>query len=68
MSKVKIAQELGISARTLHREIKRNMMELLNTDLSTREVYSAELAQSEYDKAQNGKEGELKIGKNLKLI
>ena len=68
MSKVKIAQELEISVRTLHREIKRGMVKLLNSDLSTREVYSAELAQSEYDKAQNGKEGELKIGKNLKLI
>ena len=68
MSKVKIAQELGISVRTLHREIKRGMVELLNTDLSTREVYSAEFAQSKYDKAQKGKEGELKIGKNLKLV
>ena len=29
MSKVKIAQELGISVRTLHREIKRGMVELL---------------------------------------
>ena len=68
MSKVKIAQELGISVRTLHREIKRGMVELLNSDLSTREVYSAEFAQSKYDKAQKGKEGELKIGKNLKLV
>ena len=54
--------------RTLHREIKRGMVELLNTDLSAREVYSAEFAQSKYDKAQKGKEGELKIGKNLKLV
>ena len=68
MSKVKIAEELGISVRTLHREIKRGMVELLNTDLSTREVYSAEFSQSKYDKAQKGKEGELKIGKNLKLV
>ena len=68
MSKVKIAQELGISVRTLHREIKRGMVELLNTDLSTRGVYSAEFAQSKYNKAQKGKEGELKIGKNLKLV
>ena len=68
MSKVKIAEELGISVRTLHREIKRGMVELLNTDLSTREVYSAEFAQSKYDRAQKGKEGELKIGKNLKLV
>ena len=68
MSKVKIAEELGISVRTLHREIKRDMVELLNTDLSTREVYSAEFAQLKYDKAQKGKEGELKIGKNLKLV
>ena len=56
MSKVKIAQELGISVRTLHREIKRGMVELLNTDLSTRGVYSAEFAQSKYNKAQKGKE------------
>jgi len=56
MSKVKIAEELGISVRTLHREIKRGMVEFLNTDLSTREVYSAEFAQSKYDKAQKGKE------------
>ena len=56
MSKVKIAEELGISVRTLHREIKRGMVELLNTDLSTREVYSAEFAQSKYDKASTDKE------------
>ena len=36
--------------------------------MSTREAYSAELAQSKYDKAQKKKQGELKIGKNLRLI
>lgn len=68
MSKVQIAKELGISVRTLHREIKRGTVTLLNSDLSTRETYSAELAQSKYDKAQKSRQGELKIGKNLKLI
>ena len=51
---MKIAEELGISVKTLHREIKRGMVELLNTDLSTREVYYVEFAQSKYDKAQKG--------------
>ncbi len=56
MSKVQIAQELELSVRTLHHEIKRGTVTLLNSDLSTRETYSAELAQSKYDKATDNKE------------
>ena len=60
MSKVKIAQELGISVRTLHREIKRGMVELLNTDLSAREVYSAEFPSQSMTRHRRGKKENLR--------
>ena len=63
MPKVKITQELGISLGTLHRQDRVSKFRFIN-----KEVYSAEFAQSKYDKAHKGKEGELKIEKNLMLI
>jgi len=69
MPKIQIASEIGISTRTLYREISRGMVKgLLNSDYSTYDAYSAEFAHRKYLEAMKGKEGTLKIGKNRKLI
>ena len=67
--KNKIADEIGISTRTLYHEINRGMVKgLLNSDYSTYDAYSAEFAHKKYLEAMKSKEGTLKIGKNRKLI
>ena len=64
-----IAKETGISERTLYREIKRGMVkDLLKSDLTFYSEYSAEHSQRKYVKKQKWKQGELKIGKNHKLV
>ena len=46
MPKIQIASEIGISTRTLYREINRGMVKgLLNSDYSTYDAYSAEFTQ-----------------------
>lgn len=68
-SKSKIAELIGVSRRTIQREIKRGWVEgLQNSDLSTYDTYSAQKAQNKYNDSQRKKEGSLKIDKNLKLI
>ena len=67
--KIQIASEIGISIRTLYREINRGMVRgLLNSDYSIYDAYSAEFAHKKYLEAMKSKEGTLKIGKNRKLI
>ena len=64
-----IAKEIGISERTLYREIKRGMVkDLLKSDLTFYSEYSAECSQRKYNKKQKRKQSELKIGKNHKLV
>ncbi len=58
----------GRSERTIRREIARGTVELLNSDLKTRKEYSADAAQSDYDKKAKAKGPRLKIGKNFALI
>ena len=49
MPKIQIASEIGISTRTLYREINRGMVKgLLNSDYSTYDAYSAEFAHKKY--------------------
>lgn len=70
MNKTKkwIANELGVSERTIYREIKRGTVKgLLNSDLTTRDEYSAEYSNKRYIKNQKNKQGSLKIGKNIQL-
>lgn len=68
-SKSKIAELIGVSRRTIQREIKRGWVEgLQNSDLSIYDTYSAQKAQNKYNDSQRKKEGSLKIDKNLKLI
>ena len=63
-----IAEEIGVSERTIYREKKRGMVKgLLNSDLTTRDEYDYQYAQSKYETAQKNKQRDLKIGKNIKL-
>ena len=58
----------GRSERTIRREIARGTVELLNSDLTTRKEYSADAAQTDYDKKASAKGPKLKIGKNFALV
>ncbi len=64
-----IANEIGISERTLYYEIKRGMVYgLKNSDLTEYNEYSPEKANNEYLKNQKNKQGVLKIGNDIKLL
>ena len=64
-----IAEKIGVSTRTIQRELKRGWVKnLLNSDLSTYEAYSAQKAENRYHEKQANKQGNLKIGKNHELI
>lgn len=68
-SKSKIAELIGVSRRTIQREIKRGWVEgLQKSNLSLYNTYSAQKAQYRYNDSQRKKEGNLKISKNFKLI
>ena len=62
-----IAEQIGVSERTIYREIKRDRVELLNNDLTTRKEYVADVAMRIYEEKQSKEEGYLKIGKNHEL-
>ncbi len=59
-----IAEELGVSERTIYREIKRGKVKLLNSDLTTKIEYCSDYAHIKYKENQSKKEGSLKIGNN----
>lgn len=68
-SSCRIAEQIGgRSERTIRREIAKGMVELLNSDLTTRMEYSAEIGQSEHDRQGTSKGPALKIGKDHKLV
>ena len=56
-----IAEQIGVSERTIYREIKRDRVELLNNDLTTRKEYVADVAMRIYEEKQSKKEGYLTI-------
>lgn len=62
-----ISKELGVSERTIYREIKRGKTELLNSNLTTRIEYLSDVAHRKYKETQSKKGGYLKIGSNHKL-
>lgn len=62
-----IAKQVGKSDRTIRREIKRGTVKLLNTDLTYRNEYCAEVAQRKYEENASNKGPGLKIGKDHKL-
>lgn len=64
----KIAEQIGKSDRTIRREIARGTVKLLNSDLTTRDQYCADVAHRKYlDNASNKGPG-LKIGNDHKLV
>lgn len=49
MSNKEIAEQIGKSERTIRREIRRGTVEFLNTDLTERKEYCADVAQRKYN-------------------
>lgn len=62
-----IAECVGVSERTIYREIKRGKITLRNSDYTEREEYCYDVAQRRYEENQKKKEGYLKIGNNHDL-
>ena len=62
-----ISERIGVSTKTIQREVKRGTVELLNSDLTVKKEYVAELAHHKYRDKQKAKEGILKIGSMQKL-
>lgn len=62
-----IGEEIGYHRTTVSREIKKGLVELKNSDWSTREEYVPEKGQEIYELNNTAKGPDLKIGKNKKL-
>ena len=58
----------GRSKRTIQREIAMGKVELLNSDLTYRTEYSADVAQRKRDLNNTAKGPRLKLGANIKLV
>lgn len=67
MEPIEIARRLGRHLRTIEREIKKGMVQLLNSDLSYRKEYCADTAQRAYQENARNKGPNLKIGNDHKL-
>lgn len=63
-----IAKQIGCSGRTIRRELAKGRTELLNSDLTTRTEYSADIGQQKHDYAGTGKGAMLKIGNDYRLV
>ena len=50
-----IGKQIGCSGRTIRRELARGKAELLNSDLTTRIEYSADIGQKKHDYEATGK-------------
>lgn len=61
-SKPQIARRLGVHHSTIYDEVKRGEVEVLNSDLTTRIVYSPEMSAVRHEAANKNKEQPLKIG------
>lgn len=68
MSKANIAKIMGKCRQTIYNEIARGIVELKNTDLSTKEVYCADFAQNRYDRVKLNKGVKPKSQDNPKII
>jgi IS30 family transposase len=62
-----IAGLLGRDRSTIYREIKRGRIRRLQSDLSEKEQYRANVAQADYERQGRNKERALKIGKDKRL-
>lgn len=63
-----IGKEIGCSGRTVRRELERGRVEVLNSDLTTRIEYSADIGQQKHDYAATAKGPMLKIGNDYELV
>ena len=68
MKSEEIASVIGCSGRTIRRELAKGITELLNTDLTTRKEYSADIGQQKHDYAATGKGPMLKISNDYELV
>lgn len=66
-TKKQISKEIGVSERTIYRELNRGKLKLLKSDLTYKEEYVSDYAHLKYKEKQSKKEGKLKIGNNNKL-
>lgn len=57
-----MAEELGVHISTIYRELKRGVYERLNSDLTTEERYSPDIAEQKYQENLRAKGAPLKIG------
>lgn len=62
-----IAKILRRDKSTIYREIKRGMVNRLQTDLNEKETYRAHVGQADYERLGKNKERSLKIGKDHRL-
>lgn len=66
-SKEEIAEQLHVHRSTIYREVKRGTFTALNSDLTTEERYSPDIAHDKYEENLKSKGGTLKIGNDIKL-
>lgn len=66
-SKEEIAEQLHVHRSTIYREVKRGIFTALNSDLTTEERYSPDIAHDKYEENLKSKGGVLKIGNDIKL-
>ena len=64
----RIGQIIGCTGRAIRYELKKGKVELLNSDLTTRIEYSADVGQEKHDYAGTGKGPKLKIGNDYALV
>lgn len=63
-----IAKQIGCSGRTVRRELRRGLVEQVDSLWRSRNVYSADVGQQKHNYAGTGKGPCLKIGKDFALI
>ena len=68
MKSEEIGQILGCSGRTIRRELQKGMVKLLNSDLTERIEYSADVGEQKHRYAGTAKGPGLKIGKDYELV
>lgn len=66
-SKQEIADQLHVHRSTIYRELKRGTYTALNSDYTTEEKYSPDIADDKYRENLKSKGGTLKIGNDIKL-